>query len=756
MLKPILSFTIAVCILSISIPIGAQVKRPAAPPRPAIPAKARPAVKNFDPNTVEQIEMKDSANGFAEKGLPEPEDFGGPPSDRFASAIARRISNYDEDTLPLLITALQRTGFHIINRDRKTIYQPTTGSGMGLAFFDWEVAGMYKLSRRGVVSSINKIAAQMGKNSPELPPSRIADLMVQDLRRSANSNNKLVRSWAKLIIEFGRNMPTPVDLTLGDVKDAPLNVIQASLWERRLIGDIVAYAQSSALVRPHKQPSDSSFQKVLFLKSYPMADCQVNDVEGLIMDGASLGLTTGNGMLINQIQAISSQGTANTIGKVATGLGVANIVLSWAKLAAAMMTLKGEVKIADPMPLERTKNNIEGDERMMTARVWADVGNLSYLNCVRLALNASSGLDFSMPNDGPLSDRDISWELKGAASFAGQGSSKTGKFDNFVNLKAPEDVVQRDPMKQITDSNGQSKMRLVGAPKIPSVLNKPVVPVNKRAGIAVSVSFKSSRDKAQNFLDMGSAALSVALSGPVAILSILPEIGYRTKWEAKRITAPVTDWELCTDDWAGAVRYERLHEFTERVNNASRIGTRRVKEFAQITWEMVPRTRDMPANTPPRPANVTVVIDNSDIFEGTGLADVCCNDKAIVESGARVRDAITVTANNTAKSILPIDLNEAFLLSITPAVGDVNAFKATRRRSFTVSESKCPVDEEPDAETVDEITAYFPLIALDRTKTQRKLTKQENGLEQIFGSETFDSPGGGEITYTWFLARCGD
>jgi hypothetical protein len=413
-------------------------------------------------------------------------------------------------------------------------------------------------------------------------------------------------------------------------------------------------------------------------------------------------------------------------------------------------------KIADPMPLERTKNNVEGQERMMTARIWADVGNLSYLNCVRLALNASSGLDFSMPNDGPLSDRDISWELKGAASFAGQNSSQTGKFDNFVDLKPPEGVAQRDPMKQITDASGESKMLLVGAPKIPSVLNKPVVPVKKRAGVAVEVSFKSPRDTAQNFMDMGSAALSVALSGPFAILSILSEIGFRTKWEAKRITVPVTDWELCTDDWAGAVRYERLHEFTQRVNNASRIGTRRVREFAQITWEMIPRTRNMPANTPPIPANVNVVIDHSDVFEGTGLADVCCNDKAMVESGARIRDAITVTANNNVRSVLPIDLTEAFLLTITPAIDDMNAFMATKRRSFTVSESKCPVDEEPNAETTENVTAFFPLVALDQVKTQRRLTRQENGLEEIFGSETFDSPNGGEITYTWYLARCGD
>lgn len=756
MKRSIVAFALAYCFLATSIPALGQVRRPAprTPTRPTVPS--RPPVANYDPDKVQPIEMKDSGNSFAEKGLPEPEDFGGPPSDRLAAAMAKRLANFDEDRLPLLITMLQRAGFFIINNERKTIYQPTTGSGMGLAFFDFEVAGMYKMSRRGAATSIDQIAAQIGKNSPELPPARIADLMVEDIRATANSKNSQARFWARLIIEMGRNAPTPHDLMTGDAKRAPLNIIQASLWERRMIGDIVALAMRSAVRDPFKPQGRVTFANASYSPPAFLPDCQLNDVEGLIMDGASVGISTGNGLLVNQIQSMVSQGSANTIGKVASGLGVVNIVLSWAKLVAAMMTLKGEVTIADPMPLERTKNNVEGQERMMTARIWAEVGNLSYLNCARLALNAASGLDFSMPNDGPLSDRDISWELKGASSFAGQNSAQTGKFDNFVNLKAPDGVAQRDPMKQITDGNGESKMLLVGAPKIPAVINKPVVPVKKHAVVAVSVAFKSARDTAQNFMDMGSSGLSVALSGPVAILSILPEIGFRTKWEAKRLTAPVTDWELCTDDWAGAVRYERKFEQTTMVNTGGRRGTRRVKESTEITWEMIPRRRDMPANTPPIPANVTVKIDNSDIFEGIGEADVCCNDKAERENGARIREAITHRVDKTTKSLLDIKLEPNFLLTISPRISDYDAFTGPRRRSFTVAESKCAVDADANSEEERQEIAFAVLTALERTKTQRRLTREENGLETIFGSETFDDPRGGQITYTWGLARCGD
>lgn len=753
--KSHLTFLLAYCLCISLITATGQVRRQLPTKQPAVPQKKNLPGK-FDPYAVENMETLDSGNKFAEKGLPEPADFGGAPSDKLAAAMAREISNYDEDRLPLLITMLQRAGFFIIDNERKTIYQPTTGNGMGLAFFDFEVAGMYKLSRRGFVTSIEKIAGQITKESPEISSSVVADLIVRDIRTSANSTNKIVRFWARLIIELGKASPNPVDLTVGDVKSAPLNIIQASLLERRLIGDIAALAMKMSASSPFLKHGDNIFIKASYPNYRVLPDCQLNDVEGLIMDAASLGLTTGNGWLINFIQETIYKGGNQVLGKVASGLGTLNTVLSWVKLVAALMTLKGSLTIEDPMPLVRTKNAVEGQSRMMTARVWADVGNLSYLNCVRLALNASTGLDFSMPNDGPLADRDISWELKDKSSFGGQKSSQTGEFDNFVNLKAPNDVAQRDPTKQITNANGESRMQLVGAPKIPAVINKPVVPVRKSATVSVAVAFKSARDKMQNFIDIGGAALGVATGGVVSILGVLPEIGYRTKWEASRLTAPVTDWELCTDDWAGAVEYTRRFSKTEVINSPSRKGTRRINEFLRATWEVIPRTRTMPADTAPIPANLTVTIKNSDIFEGIGEADVCCNDKATIESGVRIREAITHEVNTRTKELLDIKLSRNLLLSIYPKVSNFEAFRGPKRKSLTVSESVCPVDPDANSETVTDEIALPILVSLANSKTERQLTREENGVEIIFGSDTFDSPGGGEITYTWWLARCGD
>ena len=195
------------CLVANLLPAAA-----AAQPRPAPrPANTSPAAK-FDQDTVERMESKDTGNNFAAKGLPAPAEYGGSPTDGMAAAMAKQISDYNKDNLPLLITMLQRAGFFIIDTQQKVLYQPTTGTGTGLAFYDFEVAGMYKLSRRGAYSSVEKMAGIIGKDTPAMPPTLIANTILKDLRTAYNSPKPLVRFWARLIVEFGRNAEAPVDL----------------------------------------------------------------------------------------------------------------------------------------------------------------------------------------------------------------------------------------------------------------------------------------------------------------------------------------------------------------------------------------------------------------------------------------------------------------------------------------------------------------------------------------------------------------
>lgn len=713
-------------------------------------------VSKFDPDKTSEGKPDDSANDFTEKGLPAPDDFGGAANDELAAELAKKLTNYEEDNLPLLITALQRAGFYIINENQKVLYQPTSGTGLGLAFYDFEVAGMYKLSRRGIVSSYEKIATRIARETPDFPPSKVAQLLMQDLQAAANSSNKPVRFWARLIIELGKNSSQPSDLLANGSPSAPLNIIQASLVERRLLGDMIAFAEKNATLKRPFAPRKNRVDFISAAYAPPFAaPCQTTNVEGLVMDGSSLGITTAHGKFLEALgETLSEKGQA-TLGKLSNGLFIVNLILGWAKLAAALTSIKGEMKIAEPMPLERTKNANEGQTRLMTARLWSEVGNKAFLNCVRLAVNTATGLDFSMPNDGPLAQRDVAWEMTGASSFAGQGSSKTGKFDRFVLLKAP-DGADRDPSKQISDDNGESKMNLVGAPKIPTVINKPVVPVRKKAQVKVSVALKAKKDYEQNFIDLGGAGIGLFFGGPLGVLGSLPEIGFRMKFDIKKLTVPVKDWELCTEDWAGTIDYSRVFKTAYSVNSASRKGTQTIDEKTEVTFVLNPRTREMPANTPPIPADAYVTVDNNSLFEGTGEADVCCDNKEAKDKGARIREKIEIKLDTGTKAKVPINLSDNFLLSIFPTFLDYSVFKGTKRRSFTVSESACPVDEDQTAESSTEENVSMLLENLRGTKTNRRLSNTGESVEELTGTETFDDPRGGTITYEWSLARCGN
>lgn len=734
---------VIVAIVFNGVAVFAQIKK-----APKIPA----SVTKFDPDAKSEEKPEDTANDFSENGLPQPKDFGGPPSDKLASALARELVKYDEDKLPLLMTTLQRAGFFIINEKNKVLYQPTTGQGMGLAFYDHEVAGMYKLSRRGIVSSYAKIAAKMGRDTPEFPPTRIQTLLIDDLRIAANSTNKEVRFWARLIVELGRNAATPVDLLANPSADAPISIIQASLIERRLIGDIIAFAErANSRLMPFRQTrNETEFVNAAFRLDGP---CQPNNVESLVMDGASLGITTAHGKFLEAVgETLSEKGSA-TLGKISNGLFLVNLALGWAKLAAALTSVKGEIKIADPMPLERTKNANEGQSRVMTAKLWSEVGNKSWLNCVRLALNTATGLDFSMPNDGPLAQRDVAWELTGKSSFAGQGSSKTGKFDNFVNLKPPEGA-NRDASQQISDDNGESKMELVGAPKIPTVINKPVVPVRKKASVRVSVALKAKKDTEQNFIDLGGAVIGTLMGGPLGVLGSVPEIGFRMKFPVKTLNAPVKDWELCTSDWAGTIDYKRIFHTAYSVKTTVQQGTQTIDEKTEITWVLNPRTRDMPANTPPIPATTYIDVENRSLFEGRGESDVCCDKVASKEQGARVRELIETTYSGQTESNIFPELADGMWLSVVAVFLKADQFVGKYHRSFTVSESVCAVDADMTAETTRDQWINVAFEQLTRTKTDRRLSNNGEGVEELTGSETFDDPRGGTITYQWSLARC--
>ena len=99
----------------------------------------------------------------------------------------------------------------------------------------------------------------------------------------------------------------------------------------------------------------------------------------------------------------------------------------------------------------------------MKVRVWNEVGRAEMLNCVRLSLNSLAGVDFAMPVSGPVSNKPVEWH------FAGDNetrvtNSETRNIQKFVDFESPAGK-DRSPQSQMTDTNGESQMYIVGAPE---------------------------------------------------------------------------------------------------------------------------------------------------------------------------------------------------------------------------------------------------------------------------------------------------
>lgn len=514
--------------------------------------------------TTKSIQLTfDNLNDFVAKGLPPSAALPIEDLDLAAVMMAQQISKSDEQSLPILLTALQTAGFTIIDENGKVLLKPADGKGQGLGFYDFEAVGSLKLAKSGVSTSLEKIVGTITKDVPQISASQFAELMLKDLRTQAdNSDNAHLRFWARLIIELGNASTQPVDLMTAPANRVTLSMLQATLLTRRLQGDFYALKtrlKQTGMIQPpfsNRHSFVSALWKVDDLPSFRAisfsapgnSPCNLTGDEALILDASAVGLTTWNGWQVGLL------GDSATLSKISNRIAIANIVLAWGKLVAAVTMMKGEIIVQKPLPLIRTKNSTPGDKRLMVARVWSEVGKKEMLNCVRPLLNVATGLDFNLPTDGPLADVAVEWH------FAGENETRVNNAENrntqkFVVFESAKGA-DKNPQKQVTDNLGLSQMWLVGAPKIPAVVyQKNPMKIEKKAEVLVGVTLKSSKDFIQNWIDIGGTVVGLATGGPLGLIGSAAEIGYRVPYVAARATIPVTDHEPCDGQWQGTISY---------------------------------------------------------------------------------------------------------------------------------------------------------------------------------------------------------
>lgn len=533
---------------------------------------------------------------FTSGKLPDPMRLPAGNVDAQAAALAKSVSAGDESSTAALHAAVLAAGFGVREADGSVMQ--TTERGQGLAFEAWEIAAASKLYGEGYGLTLKHLGEAFTLAVPEFKDPPLADALLGGIRNGVESEHPAVRFLARFIIELGRNADPSYDmLRQNDTSKIRLDAVQTFLILKRLLGDLAALdgppvsagsatgprnaVQGPRDIRPVSFFSgwDSGVGEVSFVRSRmslvrPFAKipastqspCSVGDVGGVILDYNALASTTLFGSLAQRLKG--------RLGKYGKATNFINMILTVTKFVATYALLKAEVAI-DNHPLVRTKTTTAGEKRILTAKLDMATDKWELVNCFRPVLNFY-GLDFDLPNSGPIAGAGVEWQLIAGGDTRGwigtmldyaDITSGNATWGDGIVFFEPTSGTDRSPAKQRTGSDGISRMGIVGVPQAKDLSREKLDKVYKAAGVKVGIQIKSMKitDKVKLAATLGDMAESVLafLTGDYlgAAAGTAAETLYRSHWfSSQPFYFVVTDWEPCTGLWRGTMTATSTYE----------------------------------------------------------------------------------------------------------------------------------------------------------------------------------------------------
>ena len=767
-------FISLVIILSLSFSLFGQPRRPSPTARTGYPTEKVYAGAEPDP-------LAD----FPTKGLPEAYLFGDAASPELAKKAAAAILKNDENSLPALIGALQKAGFHLIDKDQKILFQPT-GLANGAAFFDYEVAGMLRATQFGAVTTLDKMAGMLAGNDPQLKSLQLASLFLSDLRAASTLTRERIEKMprdemsstqqkaflAALVLELGTETG---GLTTTSSK---INLIQASIIERRFLSDLAAtyseFQSPQAFFILPQRPVFDSRDDVRFVNASwtrPFQDpCKaietIDKIQGFESKGRKVikafdrvmnTLATGEytddvpGGILKKIPESNQfkKMFEERFKKVADGFEKLNIVMSYVKLVAANMSIKADLQVEDPMPLIRTKHNRNtGQERIVTAKFSIEFTGSEEINCTAKAAKLMTGLEVEVPEDGPLKDVPVIWEML----VEGDRYSRHAGYPVIVDAV---DKTRGDTSRQRTNELGENKIKLTGKPQARNLEQEPVVPLATKADLRVSVATEK-MDASKDIPKIFSFGLGGKF-GPAAIIEIAPEILGKMALRSFRVSVPVRDWQPCSEDWGGVITVHReLHKTVSELRkielngNTSGTGLLRVSEIDDAEIVLNPRTRaEIENNAAEKPASVSVRGVHSSIGEFIRAGDPCCGkEEGIFHTKLRRGEEFRYEKNNLTMSS-PITFRGSQRDYTLMLLFQLDMIPVNVRKFGEVIESNCPLE---GGWSKMEPSYWGYSVTLPEGRWAERYVNPEGDI--LGGSKTITLPDTAKVTWTWKLARC--
>ena len=513
------------------------------------------------PAVPEQVSIPDTppATGLAALGAPDDPLPAFPAvAEDAVDTLAQQVLAGTRESMPALIAALQASGIGIVGPGTTADVKPAEPwQGVALQRSEVRTTAMMVLPERSVTFTLPNLTAFLIEVIPQLKGEPLDRLIVNDIRAFAESPVPTKRFFGRFIAALGRNAIShePYDL-LGDVDVNAIHLdgVQASLIFRRLATDFLmldGIARGGAARKAARllEGLGGWLAPTVYAQSPP---CTLSERERTIMDLVGLGSQLGFGGV--QVGDLGFEGLTDRIdrsGKLGNLSTIANTLLAYAQFIAVYAALAADVTLDAP-PLVRTKKTAPaGERRQLTAVIKLNIGNGQMVNCFRQILNLA-GLDFSLPNDGPVKGAVATWYgVKGfdqAAQYRG-GSEAIVQFVSSGSQRIVNAVTGDDGKVQIgVEGRGQRQNLSNDATEVP-----------KSAKIRLHVALRG----ADFFGDLSEAAGTAAggLGGlpsvPIGILS-------RMQWASVgHYTFPVTDWRDGPPRWAGTITYTKITAWNE-------------------------------------------------------------------------------------------------------------------------------------------------------------------------------------------------
>ncbi|HXF72273.1 MAG TPA: hypothetical protein VNO79_06660 [Actinomycetota bacterium] len=340
--------------------------------------------------------------------LPAPLDLSGSRSER-AALLAREVLAGGDRGTAALLTALADSGIAVRDRSLgdRVVVAPDEPS-QGLAVQAADVLAMMRLEERGYQATLADVGALLRMPGLGLERAPVERLLADLIADHAERGEPPLGSWAAFIVELGRQGPAGYDLAdVPDPADVPLDGVQTFLILLRLFADAYAIggerspgvttgALGAAL--PGLLAAGAGLWSQLATSGE--LPCSLSDAESFVMDRAAFVASTGFGKLWELA------GVEGPAGKLLALAGAALPVLRFLVIQAIF---DPRIELVPAPPLVRTKKtNVDADTRELRATIRMDVGKAQMLNCFRILLNAA-GLDFSLPDDGPVEGAEVLW-----------------------------------------------------------------------------------------------------------------------------------------------------------------------------------------------------------------------------------------------------------------------------------------------------------------------------------------------------------